>query len=53
MKFFNFPNGKSDKMDNVHFLNMDMGEEYFFKIDGHLSPYGHSFVAEEISKNLN
>ena len=53
MKFFNFPKGKSKKMDNVYFLDMNVGEEYFFKIDGHLSSYGHSFVADEISKKLN
>ena len=28
------------------------GEEHFFKIDGHLSPFGHSVVAKEISKVL-
>ena len=53
MKFFNFPKGKSEIMDNVYFLDMNIGEEYFFKIDGHLSSYGHSFVADELSKNLN
>ena len=53
MKFFNFPKGKSKKMNNVYFLDINVGEEYFFKIDGHLSSYGHSFVADEISKKLN
>ncbi len=53
MKFFNFPKGKSKKMDNVYFIDMNIGEEYFFKIDGHLSSYGHSFVADELFKNLN
>ena len=52
MKFFNFPKGKSKKMDNVYFIDMNIGEEYFFKIDGHLSSYGHSFVADELFKNL-
>ena len=53
MKFFNFPNGQSEEMENVYFLDMDMGEEYFFRIDGHLSAYGHSFVSEELSKIIN
>ncbi len=53
MKFFNFPKGKSNKMDNVHFLDINMGEEFFFKIDGHLTHYGHSFIAKEISRQLN
>ena len=53
MRFFNFPKGKSNKMDNVHFLDINMGEEFFFKIDGHLTPYGHSFIAKEISRQLN
>jgi len=52
MKFYNFPKGKSNEMDNVYFLGLNMGEEHFFKIDGHLSSYGHSIVAQEISKIL-
>ena len=52
MKFYNFPKGQSDIMENVYFLGLNMGEEHFFKIDGHLSPFGHSVVAKEISKVL-
>ena len=53
MKFLNFPKRKSEIMVTVYFLDMNIGEEYFFKIAGHLSSYGHSFVADELSKNLN
>ncbi len=53
MKFHNFPNGKSQVIKNVEFLDLDIGEEYYFKVDGHLNIKGHSFVADEISKVLN
>lgn len=52
MKFYNFPEGRSKQIKNVNFLNINMGEEYFFKIDGHLTVDGHSFIAEKLSKIL-
>ena len=55
MKFFNFPKGQSEELKNVYFVDFDvnMAEGHFFLIDGHLTPYGHAFVAKEISKILN
>ena len=52
MKFYNFPEGRSKQIKNVNFLNINMGEEYFFKIDGHLTVDGHSFIAQKLSKIL-
>ena len=37
IKFGNFPSGKSDIIKNLEFADLKLGEEHFFKIDGHLS----------------
>ena len=52
MKFGNFPSKKSDIIKNLEFADLDLGEEHFFQIDGHLSKYGHKIVAEKLSKLL-
>ena len=52
IKFGNFPSGKSDIIKNLEFADLKLGEEHFFKIDGHLSKYGHEVVAEKLSKIL-
>ena len=53
MKFYNFPEGPSEEYKNINFLNINMGEEFFFNIDGHLNAKGHSFIAAKLSKILN
>ena len=55
MKFVNFPNGQSEELKNIYFVDLDvsMSEGHFFLIDGHLTPNGHDFVAKEISRILN
>ena len=52
MKFKNFPSKKSDQIENVEFTDLDLGEEHFFQIDGHLSTFGHEIIAEKLSKIL-
>ena len=52
MKFFNFPQGKSKNIENLHYYDLDIGEKYTFRIDGHLNEIGHDFIAEELYKIL-
>ena len=52
MKFYNFPEGPSENYKNVSFINENMGEEFFFNIDGHLTANGHSFITRKLSKIL-
>ena len=52
MKFENFPSKKSEQIENLEFTDLDLGEEHFFHIDGHLSTYGHKIVAEKLSEIL-
>ena len=35
MKFGNFPSQKSEVIKNLEFVDLNLGEEHFFKIDGH------------------
>ena len=53
MKFGNFPSQKSEVIKNLEFVDLNLGEEHFFKIDGHLTAYGHRVIAEELSKIIN
>jgi len=48
MKFENFPSTKSDEIKNLEFVDLDLEEEHFFHIDGHLSKHGHKIVAEKL-----
>lgn len=50
LKFSNFPNGKLLNYDNIYFLDIDINDNHYFKIDGHLNKDGHEFIAEELSK---
>ena len=52
MKFGNFPSKKSDLIKNLQFADFDLGEEHFFKIDGHLTKFGHKVIAEKLSEIL-
>ena len=52
MKFFNFPHGKSKNFKNLYYYDLDIGEKYTFRIDGHLNNIGHNFIAEELYKIL-
>ena len=52
MKFKNFPNEKSNNFKNLTYYDFDVGLEHTYKIDGHLSKVGHSYVADELSKIL-
>ena len=33
MKFKNFPNSKSGKIENLYFKNLNLSEEHFFQIE--------------------
>ena len=52
MKFFNFPEGKSNNFENLNYYDFDIGEKYTFRIDGHINKVGHNFIAEELYKIL-
>ena len=52
MKFKNFPNEKSNNFKNLTYYDFDIGLEHTYKIDGHLSEVGHSYIADELSKIL-
>ncbi len=53
MKFFNFPKGKSKNFKDLVYYDFDIGEDYTFKIDGHLNYKGHKYVADKLYKVLN
>ena len=50
LKFSNFPSGKLLNYDNIYFLDINIKDNHYFKIDGHLNKNGHKFIAEELSK---
>ena len=48
MSFKDFPIKKSNKIKNLEFVDLELGEKHFFHIDGHLSPYGHKIASEKL-----
>ena len=50
LNFYNFPNEKISNLNDIIFLNMEIENKHYFKIDGHLNKLGHKFVANELSK---
>jgi len=53
LDFFNFPNGMVSKFDNINFVNIEIENKHYFKIDGHLNKSGHEFIAERLEGILN
>ena len=52
IKFKNFPSKKYKALSNFQFVDLNLGEEHFYQIDGHLTKYGHEVVAKKLSKVL-
>tara|TARA_Y100000590_G_scaffold410026_1_gene502727 strand:+ start:2693 stop:3664 length:972 start_codon:yes stop_codon:yes gene_type:complete len=53
MKFKNFPNEQSKKIKNLYYQDLNLGEEHFYQIDGHLTAYGHNYIAEKLNEFLS
>ena len=53
MFFYNFPNGRSSKMKNLYFLDVNLQEKDFFQVDGHLNEYGHRKITDSLTKFFN
>jgi len=48
MKFKNFAKKEPNKINNLYFHDLDLGEEHFYPIDGHLTKYGHRVIATKL-----
>ena len=53
MQFGNFPSNRvSSVIKNLFFVDLELNEKHFFKIDGHLNKLGHKAAAEKLHKIL-
>ena len=53
MQFGNFPSNRvSSVIKNLFFVDLELNEKHFFKIDGHLNKIGHKAAAEKLHKIL-
>ena len=51
--FLNFPNGNSNNIPNLTYVDIKFEKEDFFIIDGHLNPAGHKKISQVLSKYVN
>lgn len=52
MRFKNFPPKDENKINNLNFLDINLVEKDFYKIDGHLTKEGHKTIATQLYKYI-
>ena len=50
--FYDFPNDKSPKLQNIKYLDIKYEDEDFYPLDMHLNTDGHKKVAKILSKTF-
>ena len=51
-KYRNFPTGRDARLPEVSFVDLDLNQADYRKLDNHLTPAGHRKVAEGLFKYL-
>ena len=51
--FEDFPRGKDTTMANVEFMDVKLGAEHYYRIDGHLNPAGHAKLGRLLAAYLS
>jgi len=52
LNFRDFPNGKYIQNENIEFVNIELLNDHYFKIDGHLNKKGHKYIADELYEKV-
>ncbi|HJR76232.1 MAG TPA: hypothetical protein VJ805_04635 [Nitrospiraceae bacterium] len=51
--FDDFPNGKDTILENLEFVDMKLGPDHFYVVDGHLNSSGHAEVGRVLVRYLS